>query len=649
MPLDLDPDESLGEIPRASASRAPSQPRVRRRARKRNGPPEFQFLTATDPSQFKDEHAKRSVRSQAMIQYRYRAEQQRQKGQEVPEASSGGSVKPQRTRRITASTTNEPPPWQSRPNRLIERMMNVGEGEDPLFPPMTSTFPVINVDEGFGEPAETTVNEAPLPLVHSARYRRILSMPSLTANKQKITEYEETDEHETIVTRILCGKLGSLQNLGDGVDPFSVIPQFENPELDSLFLVRTCNRAFVSTATTIKWMPILLANPKALLSSTALASTYNDMRTGCQGDSKRTMLVKSEIIGYINDFLRDTELQFSDMTLLLILHLLAGEMWNCNEKILRIHESGITRLIRQRGGIKSLGGNGAIAEVAAACCYHIDIFCEATPNTIFEDWNPPSFAPVEDIVAIPESPIFSPRSEFYTIAHSGNCSETTYELLCDMRDLTDLFLSHHAGFEKKIDIPLTEDELRKSPSEEYDSKVAAISARLSALPSAYTPNTPVSNDWIYESCRIAAIIYTTAIMCRISFSDASGPGRSPLIPAAASQKHPAGQGDLQYRRLSDALFQAVEKSNMTDVWGGMSGVLYWVAMIGAAAARIPSTTDLSQQQFGDNIYAMWVRRCFIMFATRTMIVLIFGHPVPILVAQRKLLRVQELTGRGHHG
>jgi hypothetical protein len=51
---------------------------------------------------------------------------------------------------------------------------------------------------------------------------------------------------------------------------------------------------------------------------------------------------------------------------MVILHLLVGEMWSCNEKTLRIHESGIARLIAHRGGMEQLGGNGAMAEVAAS-------------------------------------------------------------------------------------------------------------------------------------------------------------------------------------------------------------------------------------------------------------------------------------------
>jgi hypothetical protein len=56
--------------------------------------------------------------------------------------------------------------------------------------------------------------------------------------------------------------------------------------------------------------------------------------------------------------------QFDDTTLMVILHLLAGEMWSCNEKTLRIHESGVARFITQRGGMHTL--TDTLAEVSAA-------------------------------------------------------------------------------------------------------------------------------------------------------------------------------------------------------------------------------------------------------------------------------------------
>ena len=88
-------------------------------------------------------------------------------------------------------------------------------------------------------------------------------------------------------------------------------------------------RTFVVPATLVKWLPAMLAHPHILLSATVLASTWLDMHAGCSGDSRRTTLIKSETLGWINERLRDPATQSEDFTLMVILHLLAGEM--CTE------------------------------------------------------------------------------------------------------------------------------------------------------------------------------------------------------------------------------------------------------------------------------------------------------------------------------
>ncbi|KAH8726116.1 hypothetical protein GQ44DRAFT_706428 [Phaeosphaeriaceae sp. PMI808] len=67
----------------------------------------------------------------------------------------------------------------------------------------------------------------------------------------------------------------------------------------------------------------------------------------------------------------------------------------------------------------------------------------------------------------------------------------------------------------------------------------------------------------------------------------------------------------------------------------MSGLLYWVCFVGVAAAR----TSTSRA-----VCAIRARRHHIMAATRALVSLIFHHPIPILKAQKRLLRVQELIG-----
>lgn len=89
------------------------------------------------------------------------------------------------------------------------------------------------------------------------------------------------------------------------------------------------------------------------------------MQAEClSGDSRRTSMIKSEVISMINEQLRGLDTQLDDVTLSIILNLVVGEMWNCDEDTLKIHELGIARFITQRGGMQCLSRR-VISEMAA--------------------------------------------------------------------------------------------------------------------------------------------------------------------------------------------------------------------------------------------------------------------------------------------
>jgi hypothetical protein len=51
--------------------------------------------------------------------------------------------------------------------------------------------------------------------------------------------YEEVDCHEARSFEQLSRQLASFYRIGNGVEPFSALPQFLNPKLDALFLTRS--------------------------------------------------------------------------------------------------------------------------------------------------------------------------------------------------------------------------------------------------------------------------------------------------------------------------------------------------------------------------------------------------------------------------
>jgi hypothetical protein len=169
-----------------------------------------------------------------------------------------------------------------------------------------------------------------------------------------------------------------------------------------------------------------------------------------------------------------------------------------------------------------------------------------------------------------------------------------------------------------------------------NSSVAAeIQERLFALPSAQTPGQPIAGDWVYESCRIASLIYTIAMV-----------GCTPL-PAAVhplkrlSSATQASQADM-LRQMAHELCTALQQCDMSDAWGDMAGVLYWATSIGAAAAYTPLPNNPQAAQ-DEVLHQSTAFKHLSLVSMRAMILLVFPFPVAIIQSQKILLSIQQLV------
>ncbi|KZM25172.1 hypothetical protein ST47_g3671 [Ascochyta rabiei] len=643
------PGDAAKVSPASSDTGSQAKPKLKRQRVTREGPPQLQFLVATNPSQFRDEDAKRSVRSQAMIHWRHEENKKKRRGSvevgSIPSPPASHTTRgrpvrseyvassPIRTRRPRSSQSSAP----SCPSDTEQEQQGYAysiTNSDPLDLSPSSSH---SFDAGSLSWQLTAIENASCFPQYQTQIQ--------TITDESVTNYEESKEHEERQLRTLIYGLATFHSVSGSHDPFDVMPQFQNPQLNSLYLSRTCMRAFASDSTTKKWLPLMLSHPYIILSSNNLASTWLDMHDRCSGDSTTTALVKAETITMINERLANPVLQPDDTTLIIILHLFAGEMWVCDEEVLRIHENGIATFIIRRGGLPSFAHNKAMAEVAVACCQHCDIFCESEVLPPFRERVPTSFAPFESKTAVPESPLFCPRYNYFTIANDAYCSSSALELLCDMRDLTNLFLKHNAALNATYDVDAMDIEHLHPIPDDYEARVLEIQMRMASRPSAHTPGVLVSGDWIYEACRITALIYTAAIVMGVPFSVAADPNCVDLFDTPTYFSRRDSCAGSHRTPLTEALHETLQRTDTNNLWKNMSGALYWVSAVGAAAARTPSTMNMAQQKKpGADAYSVWVRRCLIMTATRTMIVLVFEHPTAIITAQRTLLKVQDLIG-----
>lgn len=75
-------------------------------------------------------------------------------------------------------------------------------------------------------------------------------------------------------------------------------------------------------------------------------------------------MVRSEILATLDRRLSCQDPLADETTLIVILHLLGGEMWSCDEDVIRTHKAGMLKFVSEQGGLDNLS-NPAIAEVAA--------------------------------------------------------------------------------------------------------------------------------------------------------------------------------------------------------------------------------------------------------------------------------------------
>lgn len=243
-------------------------------------------------------------------------------------------------------------------------------------------------------------------------------------------------------------------------------------------------------------------------------------------------------------------------------------------------------------------------------------------------------------MALPESPLYSPREQMYSVITDPACSVHTYKLLCDVRDLTDVFLVYSDNLAAIVN---EDDHNRlRTLAVDYDVNVAQFRTKLASMPSAHVSGLPTTDDWIYEACRLTALIYMSAIITCVPFSTAADPTLNAVVRTAAT----ISDEGWPTKRLTESLYEVLERTNTGDSWNNMVGVFYWVCVVGSAAARTPNIISTnSRPSVHSEAYSTWVKRCLTMYSSRTLALMIFEHPLPLLVTQKKMHKIQALIGR----
>ncbi|EAT91356.2 hypothetical protein SNOG_01707 [Parastagonospora nodorum SN15] len=535
--------------------------------------PQFTFITTSHPAEFKHEENSKKVRSTAMKYHRQME-------------SLGLTDKPARSTSRKSTTGIVSPP--SVPSEKEDIFYYERLEENELYLDLSpSTIPLL--------PSSAPAVQS---IVQTALYDTVASQSLPQTSMSRVTEYQATSGHSSFMLDMLLDDFATNQPREYLIDNGQTVmlPMVADTEQSAEHLLSLLMQEFTTTSMLRKWFPAMRLNRDLISSATVLAAAWDDTKRNLPGDSDRTVLLKQGATAMFARRQSDPNTHLDDSTITIMLHLMSAEMWSYDDSILKFYEAGIVSAIVTSGGMHKLQ-DVAVAEFAAAYCYHSAITREATQYAVFQQWMPQDLD-IGAMIPLPESPLFDPTGKFATLARIS-CSSETRDIIFQMRHLTDVFI---------------------------ETEVQGHSR---------------SNDWVYEACRIAAVIYTNAIKNLSKIGD-----YDPSISAGCC----SSRGDTApspTKSLPEQLFEALQKTDLAGIWQDMAGVLYWVCVVGAAAAHTlaaaaANNASPSMEYNPQQSYPVWVRRNLDMHAFRTMAILVPQHPTPIIIAQKKLYRVQEV-------
>ncbi|KAF2110852.1 hypothetical protein BDV96DRAFT_192468 [Lophiotrema nucula] len=547
----------------------------KRAGRKRLPPlapgPALQFVVASHPDDFKADETMRNVRSHVM--YKHRGEQ---RGVSPRDRSKSGE---RSNRRIAGTRT--PSPMTTNSDGILEDDNIFPEGNSFLAPPRRRST------VWDGQFIQLMSQSAQMGPVRDLAARIISACTAEPARSAPPTFHQGSEF------------------------PFPSGSAIAQESLQDLKAVYVEGGEFCQNRV---WMETVCSTRMSFLSHVSATCVYQDVAEGYLEDSALTVYAKTKVLRMIKDSLQGFNTQSDDFIILSILYLLVSEIGGFDEDVFDVHQQGLVRIIHQRGGIGNLGQGGDIATFLILVILSFTILRGQAEPTMLHGYVPSRRQSTTLQRSLPVSPLYAPHGDLSPMY--GLCTDATYEILCDMHELTRTFVARwtYVGG-SSTDLA------------SYDAHMQQIYTTLLLRPST---DDDITADWVYESCRLAALIYCRSIVQGMPLSD------------SANTIHARSSGaDISGITMISALHNALENTDKSGLWGDMCGVFLWICLVGGAGSW-PS----SQLVFGerDDLHtsSAWVRKCFALLAVKSSLSHGFEHAGAVVEAQRTMLQVQSL-------
>jgi hypothetical protein len=260
----------------------------------------------------------------------------------------------------------------------------------------------------------------------------------------------------------------------------------------------------------------LLAHLAILTSAIYQAEAQNEP----PGQSPITLRYKVKSIELLNEMLGNEESATSPEAIAGVLYLMVNEWYWCNRDIVQSHMVGLKEMIRLRGGLHKLGLSGFVRKMVLQYVWRSsssNLFCKDSNFLSSIDYNvacsydiEPAFSHVEPTQ--PRHPVemsipfVAAEQDFCSITEELQIGKETATILDDMRFVILLLIKY------------AEQDSAEPEQMKLTATATWIRDRIASLPDGSSFASPLASDFIYKSCRIAALIYCKAIVERASLT-----------------------------------------------------------------------------------------------------------------------------------
>ncbi|KAM3068413.1 hypothetical protein ACMFMG_009549 [Clarireedia jacksonii] len=351
------------------------------------------------------------------------------------------------------------------------------------------------------------------------------------------------------------------------LDPFSYMPELppyvhskyaQDVESIKKFALTFCSPGPIRTIA----FPEAIRTPALLASILYMAYAYMCSVRGTY-DSELALGLKTAAISYVNQRLSDPETAQCTSTIASIVYLFTGTWaFGCDVEELATHMIGIELLLK-RQGMTSFGRYPFGQTIRKYLVLHhilVSAIRVEEPSVTFDD-TLTSSTKTEDRSSQLVSPLYCPPGSFEAIGNLNGASNLLIQVLYIAKDLTDLIIE---DYETAVEPAM------------FQSRLSIAQYALSSLP-------PHSSHQQYPFHYATTHLIASLLLHSLVTS-------TPLLSSPAS--------------LTRSLVQTISCTNISETWGDMLGLLYWVCMIGAAASQGRDSHGILDSTLGRTMFRM---------------------------------------------